>query len=111
MPEGPYIIGVLVTIFAITFGLRAVPFAVLRPLRESRFVAAMAAWMPAGILVVLAVTTFRSSAAVDVPRLLAGLIAVAVTAVVHLVSRRRTLLSVGAGTATFVALVNVAGMA
>ena len=58
-----YIVGVLAIIFVITLSLRAVPFVILKPLRESRIV-----------------------------RALGG---------------RRTLLSVGLGTVTFVVLVNL----
>ncbi|OMH32376.1 branched-chain amino acid transporter permease [Tersicoccus sp. Bi-70] len=109
--NGWYVAGVLAIMFAITFTLRALPFALLKPLRASRFVQTMSVWMPVGILGILAAVTFRSSAGHDTGSLLSGLIAVVVTVVVHLTLGRRTLLSVGLGTATFVVLVNVAGMA
>ncbi|GGC93972.1 branched-chain amino acid transporter AzlD [Tersicoccus solisilvae] len=105
-----YVAGVLAIIFVVTFSLRALPFALLRPLRASRFVRTMSVWMPVGILAILAAATFRSSAGHDLPSLLSGAIAAVVTVVVHLAFGRRTLLSVGLGTATFVVLVNVAGM-
>lgn len=104
MPSVWYIIAVLVIVFTITVALRAVPFAVLNPLRNSKIVKAMAIWMPVGILAVLAISTFFSSIASDGSRLLHALIAVAVTVGVHLLAGRRTLLSVGAGTLTFVLL-------
>jgi branched-subunit amino acid transport protein AzlD len=63
--------------------------------------------MPVGILAILTVTTLRSSLEGDASRLLPAAIATAVTVVVHLVGGRRTLLSVGAGTVTFVLLVNL----
>lgn len=103
MPEPGYLIAVLVTVFAITFALRALPFAVLGPLRQSRFVVTMAAWMPAGILAVLAAATLQSTIDLD-GRVIPALLAVAVTSVVHLASGRRTLLSVGLGTGTYIAL-------
>ncbi|MEH0109574.1 AzlD domain-containing protein [Tersicoccus sp. MR15.9] len=109
--NGWYVAGVLTIMFAITFTLRALPFALLKPLRSSRFVQTMAVWMPVGILGVLAAVTFRSSAGHDTASLLSGLVAAVVTVVVHLAFGRRTLLSVGLGTATFAVLVNVAGMA
>jgi len=116
MPSLGYVIAVLAIGFAVTFALRAVPFALLRPLRESRWVAALAAWMPVGILAILAVATFLSTAGVqaapagfrvDVGLLWRGAVAAAVTVAAHLLGGRRTLLSVGLGTLAFVVLVNV----
>lgn len=106
MSENGYLIAVLVIVFTITLALRAVPFAILTPLRESQFVTTMAAWMPAGILAILAASTFTGSAT-SPAHLIKALIAVAVTAGVHLIFKRRTLLSVGLGTLTFIALVNL----
>lgn len=103
MPDLRYVLAVLATVFAITFALRALPFAALKPLRQSHLVAAMAAWMPAGILLILAAATFDGVVAED-SRVLPAVIAVAVTVGVHLGAGRRTLLSVGAGTMTYVGL-------
>lgn len=100
-----YVVGVLAVVFVITLALRAVPFAVLEPLSESRFVTTMATWMPVGILAILAAVTFRSSSGAG--QLPHAALAAAVTVAVHLTCGRRTLLSVGAGTLTFVALVNL----
>ncbi len=107
MHDTVYIVAALVIAGAITIALRAVPFLVLQPLRESRFVRHMALWMPAGLLLILAASTFRSSAFGDTVHLWEAATAAGVTVAVHLVCGRRTLLSVGAGTATFVALVNL----
>src|SRR5699024_10201031 len=107
MPETGYLLAVIAIGFVITFALRALPFALLRPLRESRLVAALALWMPAGILAILAVDTLRSSIDADPSRLLPAALATAVTIAAHLLGGRRTLLSVGLGTVTFVALVNL----
>lgn len=107
MPDITYILAALAIAGGITIALRAVPFLLLQPLRESRFVRHMALWMPAGLLLILAAATFRSSAFGDTVRLWEAATAAAVTVVVHLSCGRRTLLSVGAGTATFVALVNL----
>lgn len=108
MPEASYILAAVIIAGVITLALRAVPFVILQPLRNSRFVSRMALWMPAGILLILAVTTFRDTAAPDIgpDHLWRGLIAAAVTVAVHLAGGRRTLLSVGAGTVVFVVLVN-----
>jgi branched-subunit amino acid transport protein AzlD len=107
MTQTTYILAVMVIGFAITFALRAVPFVALRPLRESRLVSDLALWMPVGILAILTVSTLRSSLEADASRLLPAALATAVTVLVHLVGGRRTLLSVGAGTAVFVVLVNL----
>lgn len=102
-----YIVAVLAIIFVITLSLRAVPFAILKPLRESRIVRALSVWMPVGILAILAAATFRSTIAEHAEYVVPGLIAVTVTVAAHLAGGRRTLLSVGLGTATFVVLVNL----
>ena len=107
MPETPYLLAVMAIGFAITFALRAVPFVVLQPLRESRLVEAMARWMPAGILAILAVSTLRTPIDADLDRLLPAAVATAVTVAAHLLGGRRTLVSVGLGTVTFVLLVNL----
>ena len=105
MPDLGYLAAVLATVFAINLALRAVPFAILQPLRKSRFVNTMATWMPVGIVVILAASTFRSVAG-DSTRVAYAAFAVALTVGVHLLGGRRTLLSVGAGTLAYVLLVN-----
>lgn len=106
MPDTWYLVAVLAIGFAITFALRAVPFAILKPLRESAFVEALSGWMPVGILAILALSTFLTAAGSGDQRLFPALLAVAVTVGTHLLSGRRTLVSVGAGTLTYVLLVN-----
>lgn len=108
MPSVGYVFAVLAIGFVITLSLRALPFAVLEPLRESAFVAAMARWMPAGILGILAAVTFLDAATVEggLAPVLKAVLAVAVTVATHLLGGRRTLVSVGAGTLTYVLLVN-----
>ncbi len=107
MHDTVYIASALAIAGAITVALRVIPFLVLQPLRESRFVRHMALWMPAGLLLILAAATFRSSAFGETVNLWEAGTAAGVTVVVHLALGRRTLLSVGAGTITFVALVNL----
>lgn len=104
-PSAWYIAGVLAIVFTITLALRAVPFAILKPLRESTLVKAMATWMPVGILAILAASTFLTSTGDDRTHTLHAIAAVAVTAAVHLLAGRRTLLSVGTGTLAYVLLV------
>ncbi len=106
-----YFAAVLAIGFVITVSLRAVPFLVLEPLRKSAFVRAMSAWLPVGILGILALATFFSSAGImegtGWVQLAAAIAAAAVTVVVHFLARRTTLLSVGLGTLTFVLAVNL----
>ena len=105
MPDLGYLAAVLATVFAINLALRAVPFAILQPLRKSRFVNTMATWMPVGIVVILAASTFRSVSG-DGKHLAFAAFGVAITVAAHLLGGRRTLLSVGAGTLVYVLLVN-----
>ena len=44
-PSLPYLLGILLVVFVIDFTLRALPFKILEPLRESSFVRNMAVWM------------------------------------------------------------------
>ena len=46
MVDLKYLAAVLAIVFVINLALRAVPFAILQPLRKSRFVNTMAAWIP-----------------------------------------------------------------
>lgn len=106
MPSTSYLIAVLAIVFTITLALRAVPFAVLRTLRTSALVQRLSVWMPVGILAILAVTALHGTIATEPEGTWYALLAVAVTAGVHLAFGRRTILSVGLGTAVYVALVN-----
>jgi branched-subunit amino acid transport protein AzlD len=107
MPETTYLLAVMAITFSITFALRAVPFAVLGTLQESALVEDLSRWMPAGVLGILAVTAFRGSVVGLPGSAIYAALALAVTVAVHLLSGRRTLLSVTLGTATFVGLVNL----
>lgn len=101
-----WFVGALAVCGGITFGLRALPFVALKPLRDSKTVQRLSVWMPAGILAILAAVTFSDFASEPRTALWAAL-ALTVTVGVHLGFGRRTLLSVGLGTATFVVLVNL----
>ncbi|GAA0698868.1 branched-chain amino acid exporter BrnE [Kitasatospora atroaurantiaca] len=106
MPSTAYLLAVLAIAFTITFALRAMPFAVLGRLRGSAIVQQLSAWMPVGILAILAVAALHGTLAADRHATWYAPLAVAVTAGVHLAFGRRTILSVGIGTAVYVALVN-----
>ena len=101
-----YLIAAVVLSGAITLALRALPFAVLKRLRKSRFVRNLGTWMPAGILLILAVVVFRGQLVDRPEHIWEALISIAVTIAAHFVSRRRTLVSIAAGTACYVFLVN-----
>ncbi|MGW4977350.1 branched-chain amino acid transporter permease [Streptomyces mirabilis] len=106
MPSTSYLVTVLAIVFALTFALRALPFAVLRTLRGSALVRQLSVWMPVGILAILAVTALHGTITRDPHRTGYALLAVAVTIGVHLAFGRRTILSVGIGTAVYVVLLN-----
>lgn len=106
MPSTAYLIAGVITAGLVTFALRALPFAVLKPLRKSRFVKKLGEWMPAGILVILAIVMLEDSLTAAPGRIIPVVIASAVTVLTHLLTKRRALVSIAAGTACFVLLVN-----
>ncbi|GHH10161.1 branched-chain amino acid transporter permease [Streptomyces lanatus] len=106
MPSISYLVAVLAIVFTLTLALRAVPFAVLGRLRDSAVVTRLAVWMPVGILAVLAVTALHGTLTTEPRGRWCALLAVAVTVGTHLAFGRRTIVSVGAGTAVYVLLLN-----
>lgn len=107
MPDLGYLLAAVAVGAIITIALRALPFAILKPLRRSKFVIAIGRWMPAGILLILAVVILRDELMARSDHWWAVLVATAVTIVVHLLGRRRAVLSVAAGTACYILLLNV----
>ncbi|MDI3417697.1 branched-chain amino acid transporter permease [Streptomyces luteolus] len=105
MPETPYLLAAVAVSAVITWGLRALPFAALAPLRASSTVQYLSTRMPAGIMVILLVYCLRDLPVTET-RVLAPLIAMAVTVGLHL-WRRNALLSILGGTATHVVLASV----
>ncbi|MEU6066761.1 AzlD domain-containing protein [Streptomyces sp. NPDC047082] len=106
MPSTPYLTAVLAIVFTITLALRALPFAVLGRLRDATLVRQLSVWMPVGILMILAVTALRGTMAKGPHGAWYALLGVAVTIGVHLAFGRRTILSVGMGTAVYVVMVH-----
>ena len=104
-PTLGYLLALLAITFIIDFTLRALPFKILEPLRDSRVVSDMAVWMPPGIMLILVLSTLTHSAQ-ETGRWWAALVATGVTVAVHLLSGRKLLWSVGAGTLAYVALLN-----
>ncbi len=55
MPSLWYMVAAVAIGGVITVLIRALPFAILKPLRKSKFIQVLGQWMPAGLLVILAV--------------------------------------------------------
>jgi branched-subunit amino acid transport protein AzlD len=91
---------------AVTWALRALPFAVLAPMRGSAVVRYLGVHMPVGVMVMLTIYTLR--AAPQSGGLAVGWLAVGVvvTAGLHL-WRGQALLSILVGTATYVTLMSL----
>ncbi|WP_060886384.1 branched-chain amino acid transporter permease [Streptomyces caniscabiei] len=102
MPDTGYTIAAVLVAAAVTWALRALPFAALTPLRESGTVRYLSTRMPAGVMVILVVYCLHDLPVTEA-RATAPLAALAVTIGLHL-WRRNALLSVLGGTATHVIL-------
>lgn len=102
-----YLIAAIAIGGGITLGLRALPFAVLAQLRRSKLVKRLGEWMPAGIILILAVVVLRGDIVNRGHDWWMAVVAAAVTIGVHFAFRRRVLLSVAAGTACYVLLINL----
>jgi branched-subunit amino acid transport protein AzlD len=92
---------------AITWALRALPFAVLAPMRRSVAVHYLSLHMPLGVMVILAVYTLRGASAGDASHWCATIAALTVTVGLHL-WRRNALLSLAGGTFTNVLIASLA---
>ena len=101
MTDPWHIAGMVAVSAAITWALRALPFAVLSPMRRSAVVRYLSVHMPVGIMMILAVYTLRDAPRADAGHALAIVVALGVTVGLHL-WRRNALLSIVGGT-----LVNV----
>lgn len=105
MPDYAHIVTALGVAVAITVSLRAVPFLVQNVLDESPLLADIGRWMPLGAIAILACYCLTTIDYLGPGHGLPRLIAVAVTAAVHL-WRRNAVLSILAGTVTCVVLLN-----
>ncbi|WP_326763798.1 AzlD domain-containing protein [Streptomyces sp. NBC_01591] len=104
MPDTPYLMAAVAVSAAVTWALRAVPFAALAPLRSSSTVQYLSTRMPAGVMLILLAYCLRDLPLTE-PRTLAPLAALAVTVGLHL-WRRNALLSILGGTTAHVLLVS-----
>lgn len=107
MTETGYLLAAIAVSGAVTLALRALPFAILKPLRRSRLVRDIGRWMPAGLMVILVVAMLREEVLARPGEVWKIAVATAVTVGVHLACRRRALLSIAAGTACYIALLNL----
>lgn len=99
------VLAVLVPCGIVTFLLRALPFSFLKVLKGSPFIDFLAVLMPVGVMTVLVVYSMAGYGG-DTMRLAAALFSLLVTLLLHW-WRRRADLSILAGTALYMALVNV----
>lgn len=102
MSDPGHLLGLLLVSAAITWTLRAVPFAVLAPMRRSPLIGRrLATQLPLGVMLILALSTARGVSFHDADRAMGFVLAVAVTTALQL-WRRSSALSIVAGTATYV---------
>ena len=106
MPDTRYLLGLVLVSAAITWALRAVPFAVLAPMRRSPLIGRLSQQLPLGVMLILALSTIRGVSFNDSGHALGFLLAVGITIALQL-WRRSFLLSIVAGTATYVLISTV----
>lgn len=103
MPETSYLLSAILISVAVTWSLRALPFAFLGPLRRSSMVPFLNDYMPPGIMIILVFYTIRDTPLIVNTASVAVLMGLAVTAALHL-WRKNATLSVLAGTAAHVVI-------
>jgi branched-subunit amino acid transport protein AzlD len=108
VPDNTYILLLVGVSAAVTWALRALPFAALAPMRHSRVVRYLSVHMPVGVMVMLAIYTLHTAPRETFRDVLWLVVGVAVTAGLH-VWRRQALLSILVGTTVYVALVSTLG--
>ncbi|WP_395398525.1 branched-chain amino acid transporter permease [Arthrobacter sp. UC242_113] len=103
MPEPGYILAAVLISSAVTWALRAAPFALLAPIRHSSVLPYLNDHMPVGIMTILVFYTVRHTPMSLTPGSVAVAAGFAVTAGLHL-WRGNAVVSVLGGTAAHVAL-------
>jgi branched-subunit amino acid transport protein AzlD len=91
---------------AVTWAVRILPFAVLAPMRDSAVVRYLSVHMPVGVMVILTLYTLRDAPKAGGLHLVWLAVGVSITAGLHL-WRGQALLSILAGTASYVTLMSV----
>lgn len=108
MPNGVdlgMILAVIIPLFIVTVALRALPFSLLRYLKNSEFMAVLGGTMPVGVMTVLVIYTWYGQR--ESP---GGFVAVAIAAAATYLLhkwRRDVGLSILGGTITYMLLVNL----
>lgn len=102
MPSVGYLLSALGVMFVVTFALRALPFAFIGPVRSSALMTFLGAHMPMGIMLILTVYTLSPLTGAFSSWGPAAA-ALALTVALH-VWRKNALLSIVAGTASYMAL-------
>jgi branched-subunit amino acid transport protein AzlD len=103
MPDPLYLLGAVLTAMAITWTLRAIPFALLAPLRNGGLIRFLGAHSPVGVMIALVGHMLSNVAWLDLAIAVPILLAMAVTVGLHL-WRSNLVLSLAGGTAVHVAL-------
>jgi len=96
-----YVLSAVLVSAAVTWTLRAAPFAMLAPLRHSALLAYIGDRMPVGVMVILAAYTLRGTDPVVLASAGPAALALAITIGLHLWRGSMTL-SIFAGTAAYV---------
>jgi branched-subunit amino acid transport protein AzlD len=103
VPEPSYLVASVLVAAAVTWSLRAIPFAILAPLRRSELVHYLGSDMPVGVMAVLVVFSLRDTSFTAAPYGASTLVALGVTVGLHL-WRGNVAMSLLAGTLAHVAL-------
>lgn len=103
MPDAGYLIAAVGVAAAVTWGLRALPFAALAPLRSSPLIGYLNAAMPVGVMVILTLYTLRGFSPRAPDQAWPTAVALVCTVALHL-WRHNVLLSILGGTAVHVVL-------
>jgi branched-subunit amino acid transport protein AzlD len=105
VPETGYLTAAVLACAAITWTLRALPFALLAPLRGSRIVPYLGATMPVGVMVILVGHTLRDVPLSAYPFGVPVCLALIATVALHLMLRN-VIISIVGGTVVNVILVS-----
>lgn len=111
LPEGVSLSGVLAVLIpaaVVTMVLRQLPFSALSLLKNSGFVKLLGYTMPVGVMTVLAVYTLHTEVVLQGQSIIASLVGVGVTVLLHAL-RRDAALSIIGGTIAYMLMLNVGG--
>lgn len=106
MTDPWYVLPAVLVSAAVTWTLRAAPFAMLAPLRHSALLAYIGDRMPVGVMVILAAYTLRDTDPAVLTSAGPAALALAITIGLHLWRGSMTL-SIFAGTAAYVLVTSV----